>query len=134
MRDGARRHEVLQDARGSDFIPDATYQGVRSLRGIIWAVKFYGRERPDFRWVLKRLNQDPCEQSFSHMRSAGGSNQHPTIAQAFAMCRHGAVMRLTKKRKTNSGGAPLEIGVEGNLPRRQPSPSEGGSKAQQNEL
>ena len=54
------------------------------------------------------------------MRSAGGSNQHPTIAQAFAMCRHGAVMRLTKKRKANSGGAPLEIGVEGDLPRRQP--------------
>jgi hypothetical protein len=37
------------------------------------------------------------------------------------MCRHGAVMRLTKKRKTNSGGAPLEIGVEGNLPRRLPA-------------
>ena len=109
-----------REARGVDheFIPRATYQGVRTLLGIVWATRYYGRHSLKMIFAQSRANQDVNEHHYGNVRSSAGANRNPNIDECATAGRNATMIRLMRDEKTNSGGAPVDANVSGGLCKR----------------
>lgn len=95
---------------GADaFIPAQTFRGVQTIRGFIWAAKYYLAKYPGKVFLPGRCSQDVCEHHFRNVRGASGDKKNPSIQDCRRAARTATVIRLYRDKKSNSGGAPVDL-------------------------